>query len=211
MDAKRGLAPLVGNFFRHGSNGAIALVAAALLGALAHAGRLVPQLGWVALGVAMFPFFEYVFHRYLLHAPPAPVGWMRWIQAQTHYDHHENTTRLDRLFMPIWAFVPLVVALFGLYWLSGMGLAAASALMAGNLLGLFYYEWVHYVAHVPYAPRTRYGQAMKKYHLWHHHKNEHYWFGVTSPLVDMIMRTHGKVEDIPQSPSARRLHGPHAG
>ena len=88
---------------------------------------------------------------------------------------------------------------------------AASALMAGNLLGLFYYEWVHYVAHVPYAPRTRYGQAMKKYHLWHHHKNEHYWFGVTSPLVDLIARTHGKVEDVPQSPSARRLHGPHAG
>ena len=209
MSTRSSIRPLVVDFIRHGSNAAIALSATALIALVGSQGQLGAHSGWLAIGLAMFPLFEYVFHRFLLHAPPASIGWVHWVQRQTHYDHHENTTRLDRLFMPIWAFFPLAGALGALY-VTLLGPAAGSALLSGNLLGLLYYEWVHYVAHVPYAPRTRYGQAMKKYHLWHHHKNEHYWFGVTSPIVDMLCGTHKPVEQVPQSPSARRLHGPHS-
>ena len=46
-----------------------------------------------------------------------------------------------------------------------------------------YYEWVHYVAHVPFRPLTPVGRYMKKYHLWHHFKNERRWFGVTNPAL----------------------------
>ena len=209
MAARAGFGQLVLTFFRHGSNVALALTLGALVLTLGLGGQLGAQAGWLAVGLAMFPFYEYVFHRFLLHAKPAKLPWAYRIQRATHYDHHEDTNRLDRLFTPIWAFFPLVAAQGGLYLALGIGWPTAAALLSGNLLGYVYYEWVHYIAHVPYAPRTAWGRAMKKYHLWHHHKNEHHWFGVTTPWVDRLFGTYAAVEAVPQSASARRLHGPH--
>jgi 4-hydroxysphinganine ceramide fatty acyl 2-hydroxylase len=74
------------------------------------------------------------------------------------------------------------------------------------MLGLFHYEWVHYVAHIPYRPRTSFGRWMKKYHLWHHFKNEHYWFGVSNPVFDAVHRTYRNPEAVPRSTTARVLH-----
>lgn len=210
MATRSGFGHWVGVFFRHGSNLALAASIAALVGALASWGALVPMLGWMLAGLVMFPFYEYVFHRFVLHAPPSKVGWVYRIQRATHYDHHETTSRVDRLFTPLWAFFPLVALQAAIYLLLGASRPVAAALLAGNLIGYLYYEWAHFVAHVPITPRTRWGQAMKKYHLWHHHKNEHYWYGVTSPLVDVLTGKRPPVETVAQSPSARRLHGPHA-
>ncbi len=47
---------------------------------------------------------------------------------------------------------------------------------------------------------------MKKYHLWHHYKNERLWFGVTNPVFDFTMRTYARVESAARSGSARNLH-----
>ena len=74
------------------------------------------------------------------------------------------------------------------------------------MLGLIHYEWVHYVAHIPYRPVTRFGRWMKKYHLWHHFKNEHYWFGVSNPVLDAVHRTYRDPEAVPRSTTARVLH-----
>ena len=208
MQAKRGMGHWVAVFFRHGSNAALAACVLGLLAALVARHELAPHVGWLALGLVMFPLYEYGIHRFVLHAPPSRFGWVYGLQRIVHYDHHENTSRIDRLFTPIWAFFPMVAVQLGVYLLLGATWPVATALLLGNLAGYLYYEWVHFVAHVPIAPRTRWGQAMKKYHLWHHHKNEHYWFGVTSPLVDMLSGKRPSVESVPQSPSARRLHGP---
>jgi hypothetical protein len=210
MPARSGFGHWVTLFFRHGSNAALAASTLALLGALVAWQALVPMLGWLLLGVAMFPFYEYLIHRFVLHAPPSRHGWVYQLQRQVHYDHHEDTSRIDRIFTPLWAFFPLLTLQAALYLALGASLPVAAAILAGNLGGYLYYEWVHFVAHVPITPRTRWGQAMKKYHLWHHHKNEHYWYGVTSPLVDVLTGKRPPVETIAQSPSARRLHGPHA-
>ena len=83
-----------------------------------------------------------------------------------------------------------------------------NGLVLGNLLGLLYYEWVHYVAHIPYKPRTTFGQWMKKYHLWHHYKNERHWFGVTNPSMDLLIGTYAKVEDVDRSTTVRNLYPP---
>jgi sterol desaturase/sphingolipid hydroxylase (fatty acid hydroxylase superfamily) len=79
------------------------------------------------------------------------------------------------------------------------------SLLFGSLAGLFWYEWVHYVAHIPFAPRTPYGRWIKKYHLWHHFKNERLWFGVTNPTVDVIARTYRGVADADRSDTTRTL------
>jgi hypothetical protein len=48
----------------------------------------------------------------------------------------------------------------------GTGLAASA--LFGMILAILHYEWVHYVAHIPYQPRTRLGRWVKQYHLRHH-------------------------------------------
>ena len=40
------------------------------------------------------------------------------------------------------------------------------------MLAILHYEWVHYVAHIPYRPRTRLGRWIKQYHLRHHFVSE---------------------------------------
>ena len=84
-------------------------------------------------------------------------------------------------------------------------MSTSAALLLGSLLGLLWYEWVHYVAHIPFAPKTPFGQWMKKYHLWHHFKNERMWFGVTNPSMDFVGRTYARVADVERSGNTRIL------
>jgi 4-hydroxysphinganine ceramide fatty acyl 2-hydroxylase len=74
------------------------------------------------------------------------------------------------------------------------------------LLALLHYEWVHYIAHIPYLPRMAFGRWMKKYHLWHHFKNEHLWFGVSNPSMDFLYRTYRSPDAVARSTTARVLH-----
>jgi 4-hydroxysphinganine ceramide fatty acyl 2-hydroxylase len=195
---------MVVTFLRHGSNavivaGAIAIVLGAAFGAFA----LAPLA--VAIGVVLFFLTEYGTHRYVLHAPPAKAPFVLKLQHRLHYDHHVEPSRLDLLFLPWWALAPILVA-FGLaYFLITRSGGIALGLVLGNLLGLLYYEWVHYVAHIPYQPRTPFGRWMKKYHLWHHFKNERLWYGVTNPTMDLVARTYARVDEVEKSGTTRVL------
>lgn len=205
--AESRLGPVVAEFFRHGSNLAMVLGLAGIAGYLATHASLLALVPWVLAGVAMFPFYEYVFHRFILHTRPGRHPLVSWFQGLIHYEHHENTQRIDRFFTPLWVGFPLVCVQLGLYLLVGLSLPTALALLFGNLAGFLYYEWTHYVAHIPYTPKTAWGRYMKKYHLWHHHKNEKYFYGVTTPLIDRLMGTYKPIQAVPVSPTARRLHG----
>ncbi|HEY4439662.1 MAG TPA: sterol desaturase family protein, partial [Candidatus Elarobacter sp.] len=109
------------------------------------------------------------------------------------------------LFLPLWFAVPVTLVTAGIYFAVTRDLALTGALLLGSLLGLTYYEWVHYVAHIPFAPRTPLGRYVKKYHLWHHYKNETLWFGVTNPSMDFAGRTYRRVDDVERSASTRVL------
>lgn len=207
MKEENRLGPVLAVFFRHGSNLVLLLGAAATLGVLVALHSLLAALPWMLLGIAMLPLYEYLAHRFLLHAPPSRHKPVYWAQRLSHYDHHEQATRIDRFFFPLWVSVPLMLLQAAIYHLLGAGTPAVLGLVTGNMLCFVYYEWVHYVAHVPYTPRTAWGQRMKKYHLWHHHKNENYWFGVTTPWMDHLFGSYKPVEQVPASPTARRLYG----
>jgi len=195
---------MVREFFRHGSNamlvaGATGLAAAAALGG--------PKQKPVPIGVGALLFFasEYSTHRFALHAKPSENAFVHGLQRRLHYDHHVEPTRLDLLFLPPWALLP-AMAFYGWAYhrITRSGDTTAS-LIFGNLLGLIYYEWVHYVAHIPYKPKTRYGRYIKKYHLWHHFKNEKLWFGVTNPVADHAIGTYMDVAEADRSASTRVL------
>jgi hypothetical protein len=197
-------------FLRHGSNALlIAGVGALALGATLGAFALI---AWaVALGVLLFFLSEYGTHRYLLHAPPMASAFILRLQHRLHYDHHVEPERLDLLFLPPWFLVPALALFAVAYLLISRSTDITASLVLGNLIGLLYYEWVHYVAHIPFKPLTPYGGWIKKYHLRHHFKNEHLWFGVTNPALDAVIRTYRPVAEAERSDTVRVLfpRGPH--
>ena len=80
-----------------------------------------------------------------------------------------------------------------------------ASLLAGAALAILHYEWVHYVAHTPYRPRTRWGAWIKKYHLWHHYQNERLWFGVTNPSFDFCLRTYARPGEAARTGTTRTV------
>ncbi len=190
-------------FISHGSNAVLLLVCLAALAA-AVGGVLLP---WplVLGGAALFYASEYGTHRFLFHARPSRWGWLRRYQHRLHYDHHLEPSRLDLLFLPLWYVLPnaalLAVVFFAIFrsWLD------VAAILTGASAALLHYEWVHYVAHIPFRPRTGVGRYMKKYHLWHHFKNERLWFGVSNPSMDFLYRTYRDPDNTARSGTTRVL------
>lgn len=191
-------------FFKHGSNAVLTLALVGLgfafaLGALAFS--------WVGaiVGAAVFFTAEYTTHRFLFHARPTSIPFVLRLQHLLHYDHHVDPTKLELLFLPLWFTLPVSLLYFVVYYVIVRNGALAASLVFGSIFALTYYEWVHYVAHIPFVPKTRIGRYMKKYHLWHHFMNERYWFGVTNPAMDVVMRTYRNVKDAERSMSVREL------
>jgi 4-hydroxysphinganine ceramide fatty acyl 2-hydroxylase len=191
-------------FFKHGSNLLLALAIVAILGcALLGALRLGPL--WIVVGALLFYLSEYSWHRFAFHAPPAPWAWMRRLQHRLHYDHHAEPSRLDLLFLPIWFLAPNLLITAGLVYLI-LGASFVAPIMLGVMLAIFHYEWVHYVAHIPYQPRTRFGWWMKQYPLRHHFISEKLWFGVSNPSLDVLYRTYREPKNVGKSATVRKLY-----
>ncbi|NED61599.1 sterol desaturase family protein, partial [Streptomyces sp. SID10244] len=76
-----------------------------------------------------------------------------------------------------------------------------------GVLGIVY-EWTHYLIHTDYRPRSRLYRATWRNHRFHHYRNEHYWFTVTtSGTADRLLRTYPDPASVPTSPTAKNLHG----
>lgn len=192
-------------FWRHGSNAALAAIV--ILAASLSLAGIWPLHPWLfVLGALLFFASEYGFHRYAFHAPPArAVPAILRLQHRLHYDHHAEPGRLDLLFLPLWFIAPNFLVTGAMFWPLWPHPAAIGALLAGTSAAILYYEWVHYIAHIPYRPRTAWGRYIKKYHLWHHFKNEHLWYGVTNPSFDVMMRSYRPVDDAEATGTTRDL------
>ena len=191
-------------FLRHG--GVAALVVAVLVEGLAFlSGRIAPQFLLMLLGALLFYLSEYGMHRFAFHAPPLPWPALRKLQHRLHYDHHVEPSRLDLLFLPLWFLVPNLAVATALVALV-FGLEPALSALFGMMLAILHYEWVHYVAHIPYQPKTRFGRWLKQYHLRHHFISEKHWFGVSNPSLDAVFGTFSAPGDVEKSGSTRKLY-----
>jgi 4-hydroxysphinganine ceramide fatty acyl 2-hydroxylase len=191
-------------FFRHGAVALLAIGAAALIIAgLVGVARLSPIE--IILGAALFYLVEYAMHRFAFHAPPLRWAWLRKMQQRLHYDHHVEPSRLDLLFLPLWFLAPNLLLTAALVALA-LGVEAVPSVMLGVMLAILHYEWVHYVAHIPYQPRTRMGSWMKQYHLRHHFISEKEWFGVSNPSLDFVFGTFRDPKTAQRSATTRKLH-----
>ncbi len=191
-------------FLRHGSVAAL-LAAVVLEGVAFLAGLIEPYFALILLGALLFYLSEYGMHRFAFHAPPLPWPWLRKLQHRLHYDHHVEPNRLDLLFLPIWFLVPNLAVATALVALTFGAEPSLSALF-GMMLAILHYEWVHYVAHIPYQPKTRFGRWLKQYHLRHHFISEKHWFGVSNPSLDHVFGTFREPSDVQKSDTTRKLY-----
>jgi 4-hydroxysphinganine ceramide fatty acyl 2-hydroxylase len=144
-------------------------------------------------------FFEWVGHRYFMHAPRFPLkdafrGHMAHHQHYRgdHYEAHEEghvegvTLRWYAFPLMILAHMPLFAAV---QWLTGVpsfwgGVVACTLYFAG-------YEYTHYLMHVPrghFVERFRWFRFTREHHRLHH-EYMRCNFNVFIPLADACLGT----------------------
>ncbi|MGZ3497111.1 MAG: sterol desaturase family protein [Vulcanimicrobiaceae bacterium] len=195
---------MIAGFLRHGSNTLLIALVVGLAALLASSRAGFSAIALV-IGAVVFFISEYTTHRFLFHAKPSRVPFVLRLQHRLHYDHHTDPSKLELLFLPAWFVLPTAALYLIVAFALTHNIGTSVCALLGSLAAMLYYEWVHYVAHVPFVPRTPLGKYMKKYHLWHHFKNEHLWYGVTNPSVDLVVGTYRRVEDAERSGSTREL------
>jgi sterol desaturase/sphingolipid hydroxylase (fatty acid hydroxylase superfamily) len=159
--------------------------------------------------LAVFPFFEWMIHVFVLHWRPLPVGRLTIdsLLARKHREHHADPRNVPLIFIPSKALawvLPTTIAIALLAFpRPGPGL---TYLVFIAILGLCY-EWTHYLIHSDYKPKTAIYKAIWRNHRLHHYKNEHYWFTVTSAgTADRVLGTYPEPGCVPTSRSAKNLH-----
>jgi len=158
---------------------------------------------------AAFPLLEWTVHVFILHWRPRRVGRLTLdpLLARKHREHHIAPRDVDLVFIPLQSAIGAVVAAVAIALLlfprTGMGLTFLVVMLTCGLL----YEWCHYLVHTDYKPKTAVYRVIWRDHRLHHFKNEHYWFGVTTPgTADRMLRTYPDAATVPASPTAKNLH-----
>nr|WP_127530513.1 sterol desaturase family protein [Paenibacillus kobensis] len=157
------------------------------------------------IGMVAFMFSEYLTHRFLFHLKaPKNVLFLK-ILKRLHYDHHTRPSELKLLFLPVWYSLPNLTVFAVLFYFLFGNFNSTLAFAAGLVAMLLIYEWKHYVAHRPIQPATKLGQWVKRTHLLHHYKNENYWYGVSTPFVDVLFGTLKNEKEVPKSDTVQDL------
>jgi len=160
--------------------------------------------------LALFPFFEWLVHVFILHWRPKRLGRLTIdpLLSREHRAHHIDPRSVPLIFIPwksllSWV-LPLTVAVALLAFPRlGMGLTYLVLIAAMGLV----YEWTHYLIHSDYKPKTGVYRAIWRNHRNHHYKNEHYWFTVTSAgTADRVLGTCPDPAAVATSPTSKNLH-----
>ena len=194
--------------------------------ALAAVRLAIGEFAWedavaVAAMLVIYPFGEWAIHVYLLHMRPVKVGEREvdTIAARAHRAHHREPNDLDMILLYWWqasflllVAVPLVVFAVGGVVSLIAGPVPLGVFLTGVLTGwvlVFMYEWVHFLIHTAYRPRSPVYKTIHRNHRLHHFKNEHFWHGVTNNVSDRVLGTNPDQRDVERSETARTL-GPAA-
>ncbi|ANC77141.1 fatty acid hydroxylase [Fictibacillus phosphorivorans] len=157
------------------------------------------------LGILIYMFSEYLTHRYFFHIKAPKNTFLFKLIKRLHYDHHKKPNDLKLLFLPIWYSVPSLFLLSTLLFFSTRSIPYTLSFASGLMFMFFIYEWKHYVAHRPLKPKTRFGRWIKKTHTLHHYKNENYWYGVSTPFIDVLFGTLKDEKEVELSATAKDL------
>lgn len=159
--------------------------------------------------LAVFPFAEWMIHVFILHWRPRRIAGVMVdpVLARKHREHHADPRITKLIFIPLQsllgAFAAGLLVAFLAFPRTGLGLSFLVVLFGIGVV----YEWSHYLVHTDYKPKSAIYRTMYRNHRWHHFKNEHYWFAVTTPgLADRVLGTYPDPQTVPTSPTAKNLH-----
>ena len=207
-DSPRTLAEARRTFLRHASpRSLIALLCVCLGLRVALAGWSVWDAVVVAAVIAYWPIQEWLIHVLILHYKPITVfgKTIDFAVPKSHRTHHRDPWNLEILFIPVQGFMislPILVAFwFGLMPSYQLALTGVSIYIALSLN----YEWIHFLVHTRYPPRSHFYRRLWRNHRLHHCKNERYWFGVSMLGGDLLLRTAPAVDEVDTSPTCREL------
>jgi len=160
--------------------------------------------------LAVFPFVEWIIHVVILHWRPRRIAGVKIdsLLARKHREHHVDPKIVRLIFIPLQSlFGALAAALvIGLVLIprTGLGLTFMVTVFGIGVV----YEWCHYLVHTDYKPKRWLYRRIYRNHRLHHFKNEHYWFGVTTPgTADRVLGTYPDAGSVTTSPTAKNLHG----
>jgi sterol desaturase/sphingolipid hydroxylase (fatty acid hydroxylase superfamily) len=158
--------------------------------------------------VALQPFIEWTTHVFVLHARPRRVlgRELDLYVAKKHRRHHEDPRNLEILSMPVPGLITIASVTTGIAALLG---SWADRLTLGVTVAVLVlvYEWIHFLIHTDYKPRTAAYRRLYQHHRLHHYRNENYWYGVSRRLGDQVLRTNPAKDDVPLSPTCKSLLG----
>jgi sterol desaturase/sphingolipid hydroxylase (fatty acid hydroxylase superfamily) len=143
-----------------------------------------------AVAVLVYPFAEYVLHRFVLHSTllyRSPLTVSLW--RRIHYDHHADPDDLRVLFGALPTTLPIIAAVTLPIGQAISGVAGAAAAFGAGVACMLVYEFCHCLDHLRCGPRNRTLQAMRRRHLLHHFHNERSNFGITSFVCDRLVGT----------------------
>jgi sterol desaturase/sphingolipid hydroxylase (fatty acid hydroxylase superfamily) len=150
-------------------------------------------LPWLAAGVLLWTWVEYLGHRYVLHGvfPDGPGPWRRFLHRRfdhLHWHHHREPWNGRHISGTLHDTAPVVLVLAVLAILLPQPAGAAS--FASFLLSYLAEEWVHLSVHFC-SWRGRYFQSIRRHHLYHHGSRVgSFAFGLTSGVWDRVYGTH---------------------
>jgi hypothetical protein len=197
-------------FWRHPSPWMIGVALIAAVVARTAVGDWQPTDALVPVAMlAVFPFFEWIVHVFVLHWRPRRLGRLRIdpLLARKHREHHVDPRDVPLIFIPwpalLWILPAALAVALLVFPRPGLGLTFLVVLAT---LGIVY-EWCHYLIHSDYRPKTAAYRAVWRNHRHHHFKNEHYWFTVTTTgTADRVLGTHPDPSTVPASPTVKNLH-----
>ncbi len=209
-----GLVSTFAEFRRHPSPWMIAatLVTAVVWRAVEGDWRLSDLWAPVIL-VALFPVMEWVIHVFILHFRPRKIAGIRLDSelARDHRRHHADPRDIPLVFIPWRSLIAVIVGEFAIAVYAFPRLGQGLTFLAATALTGLIYEWMHYLIHSDYKPRTAAYKAVWRNHRLHHYKNEHFWFTVTSTATaDRLFGTYPDPTEVKASATAKNLHGSNA-
>ena len=140
--------------------------------------------------VACWPLQEWLIHVFLLHLKPFTIfgRCIDPIVSRNHRNHHRDPWNPQLGITPphiVWLYLSGVPGLLLLFLPAPQALSAAATYFSLVLN----YEWVHYLIHTSYVPKTWFYKRLWRNHRLHHFKNEHFWYGVTMLSGDRLLQT----------------------
>lgn len=152
------------------------------------------MVGLIVGGIALWTLIEYVLHRFAFHLITEKEPW-KFLSSGFHLLHHEIPNAPNYVVAPLIFAFPTYLMLIALLWLVTQNLGIALLIASGIAIGYLVYEWIHYFAHHGKA-RTRVGKYLKQYHMIHHFKDSHNYYGVSSPFWDIVFGTKPNFDEV---------------